>query len=443
MRSPGSLAGDAVRALRTAVRPQALGVGGLYLFAASAWLSPAAARVGLVLMILAALGEGRVLVRHLRGEPLAWAAGFWVLAVLVSFSLAGPMASRATHGEAAVVFLWLSAFPIVAWWVRGDPQRIWAVLALALAGFLLRRALHLPQLDFAALAGGLRSGVGLPEIATAEYAAIALTGLLLAGPRLWQGSGRLRRVVWRVASRALWLVAGAFLVLLVLVTQSRAAWMLMAVVLPAVAVWLLGQRTRAAGHGAVMVAGVAGVVAILPLVAYFDVVAARFAEDTETVRRVLEGDWSAVPYTSGGLRVHLWRLGAGWWAEAPWLGNGPAASPALIRATGVPLLQDLHDVHNVALDLMVRLGLAGLFAYVAMLGLALRAWVGARHRGRIPSDLFLIVLAALSFDVLAGLTNCRTLSTDGRFFWLLFVGIASSVSIGAPVGSAPPTPARP
>ena len=109
----------------------------------------------------------------------------------------------------------------------------------------------------------------------------------------------------------------------------------------------------------------------------------------------------------------------------------------------MPLLQDLHDVHNVALDLMVRLGLAGLFAYVAMLGLALRAWVGARHRGRIPSDLFLIVLAALSFDVLAGLTNCRTLSTDGRFFWLLFVGIASSVSIGAPVGSAPPTPARP
>ena len=56
---------------------------------------------------------------------------------------------------------------------------------------------------------------------------------------------------------------------------------------------------------------------------------------------------------------------------------------------------------------------------------------------------FLIVLAALSFDVLAGLTNCRTLSTDAMLFWLLFVGIASSVSIGAPVGSAPPTPARP
>ena len=436
MRSLGSLAGDAAHGLRTAFRPQALGVGGLYLFAASAWLSPAAARIGLALMALAALGEGRALVRYLRREPIAWAIGFWVLAVLLSLSLANPLASRAAHREAALVFLWLSAFPIVAWWVRGDPDRAWTTLALASAGFLLRRALHLPQLDFAALAGGLRSGVGLPEIATAEYAAIALTGLLLAGPRFWKGSGHLRPVVSRVVTRTLWLVAGAFLLLLVLVAQSRAAWMLMAVVVPLVALWLLGQRTRAAGQGAVMVALLAGVLATLLLMAYFDVVVARFAEETETVRRVLEGDWSAVPYTSGGLRIHLWRLGAGWWAEAPWVGNGPAASPALIRAAGVPQLQDMHDVHNVALDLLVRLGLAGLFAYVAMLGLALRSWVGARRRGLVPEDLFLVVLAALSLDILVGLTNCRTLSTDGRFFWLLFVGIASSVS--TPLPKRPP-----
>ena len=102
----------------------------------------------------------------------------------------------------------------------------------------------------------------------------------------------------------------------------------------------------------------------------------------------------------------------------------------------MPQLQDMHDVHNVALDLLVRLGLAGLFAYVAMLGLALRRWVGARRRGLVPEDLFLVVLAALSLDILVGLTNCRTLSTDGRFFWLLFVGIASSVS--TPLPKRPP-----
>lgn len=435
---PSVRSGGLARALRSALRPPSLGTAGLYLFATSAWLSPAAARIAIGLMLLAALGEARSLGRALAGAPVAAAAGLWVLAVLLSYSQAGPVAPVASHSEAATKLAWLAAFLLVAWWIRGDPRRAWTVLTLALAGFLLRRALYLPRMHLEELAAGMRSGLGLPELATAEYAAIALTGMLLASPRFWNWTGTARRGLARLLFRVLWVISGVFLLLLILVSQSRAVWVLVALSLPMVGGWLIVRASpdrRAAAHaGALLALALLG----LLLVAYSGFIAGRFAEDTETIRRVLAGEWAAVPHTSGGLRVRLWALGLAWWSEAPWLGNGPAALPALIASTGVPELLPLDDVHNVALDLLVRLGLVGLTAYLAMLGLLLWTWVGAKRAGRVPEDLFLVVLAALTLDALIGLTNCRTLSTDWKFFWLLFAGVAAS--FGLHRGASPAAP---
>ncbi|MCU0935044.1 MAG: O-antigen ligase family protein [Gammaproteobacteria bacterium] len=426
--------------VRAALLPASVGTTGLYVFAASAWLSPAAARVALGLMLLAALGQARELARTLAHSPVAAATGVWVVAVLLSYAGAEPVAAAASHSEAATKLVWLSAFLLVAWWVRGDPRRVWTVLGLALAGFLLRRALYLPRIELGWLAAGMRTGLGLPEIATATYSLIGLAGLLLASPRFWLWTGTLARGAAAAALRALWVGAGLSLVLLVLVSQSRAVWVLAVAALPLLAGWLVlrtGSRQRAvAGLTLVLLAGL--------LLAYWDFIAARFDEDSGAFRAVVSGDWAAVPYTSGGLRVHLWRLGVEWWLQAPWLGHGPAALPALIGTAGVPDLLPLDDVHNVALDLLVRLGLTGLTAYLSMLVLVLQSWFRARRSGYVPQDLFLVVLAALALDALVGLTNCRTLSTDWKFFWLLFAGSAASFALRLPrpgtvAGTAPPT----
>jgi hypothetical protein len=62
----------------------------------------------------------------------------------------------------------------------------------------------------------------------------------------------------------------------------------------------------------------------------------------------------------------------------------------------------------------------------------------------VPRDLFLVVLAALALDALVGLTNCRTLSTDWKFFWLLFAGSAASFALHRRLQSAvPPAAALP
>jgi O-antigen ligase len=420
-----------------------VGTAGLYLFAASAWLSPAAARVALGLMLLAALAQARELAWTLARSPVAAATGLWGAAVLLSYATAGPVAAAAAHAEAATKLMWLSAFLLVAWWVRGDPRRVWTVLGLALAGFLLRRGLYLPRIELGWLTAGMRTGLGLPEIATATYSLIGLAGLLLASPRFWHWTGTLGRGPAAVALRAGWACAGLFLVLLVLVSQSRAVWILALGALPLLAGWLvLGVGTRRLALTLLAVVLLAGL-----LLGYWDSIAARFAEDAGAFRAVVSGDWEAVPYTSGGLRVHLWRLGVEWWLQAPWLGQGPAALPALIGATGVPALLPLDDVHNVALDLLVRLGLVGLTAYLAMLGLVLGGWFRAHRSGRVPRDLFLVVLAALALDALVGLTNCRTLSTDWKFFWLLLAGSAASFALhrrpGSAVPTAPPVPTVP
>ncbi len=432
-------AGRLAARTRAALLPASVGTAGLYLFAASAWLSPAAARVALGLMLLAALAQARELAWTLARSPVAAVTGVWVVAVLLSYAGAGPVAATAAHAEAATKLIWLSAFLLVAWWVRGDPRRVWTVLGLALAGFLLRRALYLPRLELGWLAAGMRTGLGLPEIATATYSLIGLAGLLLASPRFWHWTGTLARGAAPVALRAGWACAGLFLVLLVLVSQSRAVWILALVALPLLAGWLVlgaGPRQQASPRALTLLTVVllAGL-----LLAYWDSIGARFAEDTGAFRAVVSGDWQAVPYTSGGLRVHLWRLGAEWWLQAPWLGQGPAALPALIGTTGVPELLPLDDVHNVALDLLVRLGLVGLTAYLAMLGLVLGGWFRAQRSGRVPRDLFLVVLAALALDALVGLTNCRTLSTDWKFFWLLLAGSAASFALHRRPGSAAPT----
>jgi len=77
-------------------------------------------------------------------------------------------------------------------------------------------------------------------------------------------------------------------------------------------------------------------------------------------------------------------------------------------------------------ELLLRFGIVGLVLVAAVGVTAVTPALRALRTRRLPADVFLLVMAALSLHGLLALVNFRMLNYDWRFFWFLYGGIAAS-----------------
>ncbi len=406
----------------------------MYLFALGAWLGIALANLGTGLMLLATALDGPRVWRRLRGGPWPWLLAASGLTLLASLALAwrdGP-ADWAKHSEDTGKLFRLWGFLLVAWWCGGQARRVWIALALALAGFTLGRLAHLDELNLApALDPALRTGFGMPILAFGQYVAMALLALCLLAPRLWHAGTGLVRGFLALA----WLLLVLLAVQGLLISQARGVWGVTLLLLPAL-LWLQ-WREFALAHGwswrrALPVLALAGAMLALVVALNAGVIAGRFAQEADSYRHLLAGEWGQLDYGSIGIRVRAWIYGFDAWLERPWFGWGPGSATALLQASPDAGLRGLNDFHNMYLELPVRIGLLGALPFAVGAVLVLRALWHARRRALVPRDLYLILLGALALHFLASLTNMRALNFDWRFYWMLFAGAACTFALHPP-----------
>ncbi len=217
---------------------------------------------------------------------------------------------------------------------------------------------------------------------------------------------------WRWVAAA----AATLLVIAVLATQTRGAWVGLVAALLAVAgrvvPWL--RRWPAAGIAAIALTVVLAVVTPL---------GARALSSFDL------GDG-----TAGG-RLDEWRVGAAVLADRPALGVGPEGYRVVFgsfvgaeyeQKYGRAVLPD--RVHNGALDVGVSSGIPGMIGYLALLGVVL---IGAYRRSRSASSDREKLVAGASFAALVGYVAQQQflfpLAEIDPIFWL-FAGMALAAS---------------
>ncbi len=221
---------------------------------------------------------------------------------------------------------------------------------------------------------------------------------------------------WRVSA----ILASAGAVWLLLLTQSRGAWLGALVVLIGAAVTAVAARKQASGRRKWLAIGLAGL-ALLALVSVVAVPSLRVRASTLLDTRSRTAQW----------RLSAWESATQMSLARPFLGYGPdnfryAYPPfqAAGQVDGARGYQVVEAAHNLELDTAASFGLMGLAALVGMVALVavslLRQWRAGPERRPIA-----IALAASLLGMLVGLQFHYVTMDLGALAGLLLGGVVA------------------
>lgn len=258
--------------------------------------------------------------------------------------------------------------------------------------------------------------------------------------RVWRPARRWAVWVARVAS----LLLALFFVAVLVLTQSRSAWIGASVGL-ATMVWLCWHRARWLMVVLLLALGVT-LLYLGPQVALDTVFRSAGPADPGTMLNTV---------TLQG-RIELWNRALYAIQDFPFTGCGLGAFRRVVHVL-YPLFLispdlDIGHAHNVFLQIALDVGLPGLIAYLALVGAAL--WIGlgcgprcaAQSRPRDGQDWWLglgIVGSLVAFHVY-GLTDAIALGAKpGVALWMLLALAAALWRVRSVAGPEPPEAAKP
>lgn len=417
-------------------RARQVGRVGLQVLFASAFLAPAVANAGLLLVTAAfpfAVADWRVLLRQ--PVVLACAAcAIYLVALTVVLRLAPPEAID-VHWSGLWDWLRLALFIPVAFFVRADSAHLGRLLLLCVLGLIIGM---LWGLDWVQLLSSpqvylntSRDGYGFPALGFALFSGTAVLGMVLLRRRWWAGSP---------AHILLWVVCSLLLLQGFLVTQARGAWFSLAVTAGFVFIRSRRYRQRPVGPPQTRVLRYAAVISVLVVFAATQgqLIVSRLLEEVPAVQDIIS---RRQEYYSGGASVTLrWnaqRFGVETWLRRPLTGWGPDTSHDLMVASGNPKFEAgedeetkiLRHLHNTYLELLVQTGVFGFVLAGVLIAALLRGLMQAFRAGRLAADLYLFLLSAFVLTLLWSLFDYRVVHQDWRFYWLLLAGTASTFSL--------------
>jgi putative inorganic carbon (HCO3(-)) transporter len=283
----------------------------------------------------------------------------------------------------------------------------------------------------------------LPDAPDAGISPNQLAGALI----LYLPLAALGVVAWRPGRRLvpLWLLALTGLAILLgvlIMTQSRGGWLGgMAGLVALVALAGFSSVHRWARWGGllilvvVLLLGIGGVFLLGGIQAVGETL---YSKDSQ----------SAVEETVGTIsiegRVEIWSRALYAIADFPFTGSGLGTfrqvTWLLYPLFGVPSGQDIAHAHNIFLQTALDLGLTGLVAYLALLGIAgTLCWQVARRGDKVWRSVALGLVAGLAALHIYGLTDAVALgSKPGLAFWVALGLIAALPSTMEQQESASP-----
>lgn len=384
----------------------------------------------IVLLLLVALWFLRWIIRR-EPWPLTPFNGVLLLfTVTIPVGIWASAVPELTLPKAAGLLLGLAVFRAVALTVRDRRSLGIALSVLCLLGVAITAvgaagvewATKIPVLE--SLGGRIpRLLTSLPDLRAAtinpNQLAGALTLYLPFGTALVFGW---RQRLRRIGSQALFVATLAFLLLvagMLLLTQSRGGWIGgVAGVLALATLWGLSSPHR----------WMRALGAALPLLSLFVAFGALLYVGTEQVGEVLYGVTQDSVETAAGTvtiqgRIEIWSRALYAIQDFPFTGCGLGTFRRVVQIL-YPLFlvgpeRDIAHAHNVFLQVALDLGLPGLIAYLAILGIVgATCWRYARHGGPLVRSTALGLMAGMVGLHVYGLADALTLgSKPGVAFW--------------------------
>lgn len=402
-----------------------IGVAGVYLFGVGAFLSSAASNVAVGLLILAMILDRRKAWPLLRDDLAFWLFIGFSLYLVFALVWIWPPDGRAADIDGSKRFLKLWLFLPLSYWLGGEPSRINRFLLCVGSGFLIGRIIAIDWSTPLALIAGERLRLGFSSINHfGLYSGTLFLGIMAYVGPVWNLTAeRPLRLSWLM--RIGWIMIALTALYWVLASQSRGAIMSLAVTLVVVAMLMAYFRRQRATLFLFALVGVATLLAIL-LGGGF--VAQRWPQESATLNGILAGDWSSIPYSSIGIRLHMLRVGWEWWLDQRWFGYGPGSVELLLDGA-VQELQNYKHLHNTLIDNLVRLGAIGMLLLQALfLYVALSLWRRFKAGG-VPLSLGLFALGSLTLAFLFGQTDYRMNGWDWRHYWIMLGGVSYAIPL--------------
>lgn len=260
-------------------------------------------------------------------------------------------------------------FVPIAWWLGGNLRTIGWFLSTAFAGFMVACLLD-PNLSTTIerlLNGGRVDFDILNAQHVALYASISLVGLLSFAPKWIQSPLNATRMI----KLSIATIAILICVLIIVGTQTRAAWLALIV---CGCMWLLitvfkiiktKNRKRLLTPVIIMLS-----VALTLVFGFKEPITQRINTENTTLTALMSGDWDNIPYTSIGIRVNTWLEAGHWIGQRPLVGWGGSVRGAVIESSGrLPrhIKEQFGHFHNSYIEFTLAYGLIGLSIILAML----------------------------------------------------------------------------
>ncbi|MGA7980716.1 MAG: O-antigen ligase family protein [Chromatiaceae bacterium] len=421
-----------------------IGLFGCFLFASFAYLGTAPATAGIILFSLAFVGRVADWGRLGRDRLVVLCviyAGYLLIHSAIFYLTAPSPALASEIARSGWDWAKLLLFIPFGYWAAGREQRVLWLLFMALIGFTLNIFRNIDWATFDAAFFSTRFGANLPANAFGMFTGIGILGLAATRERFW-GTGR--RGARRWLSLLLWVLLFIILAEGLVLSFSRGSWLAFAVasVLLIAAEWRAAARRKRGPNKTSGVGTAALFTLVLGALVGLNVgsIKDRLAADSGTMKQIEQGQLSAIPPDSAGLRLHVWRFALDKWEERPWFGWGAGSSYYLIEHSERPELRDgqfwLDHLHDTYLEALVQFGAVGFVLLTLVVWLLVLDSAKECRRGFMAADLCRLFAAAFVFVLVWNIFEYRVVRHDWTFFWLLFAGAAYSFRLRLPLEGA-------
>jgi len=397
---------------------------GLFLFAANFFISTAATNIGLVILLLAACIGYQDCWKTVKGQPL-----FYVSILFIAF-LFVRHAFGFVYPEGQVVdlkpWVYLSLFWLIGW-ALGDDECYWRkILLLVAISFFIRLIIGF-DLDRIKLSMSGGVGFGFAErvatIGFGLYAANLLIGWFFLRSELFCATKcsvkkRFIYIAWLIC---LVVIAEAFFL-----ANSRGTWLaLLAVILSSSLVFLIKVRKKAT-----TIMGIALTITAVVLVVSINAKAiqTRVMNELPTYKAILNnGELEYIPYTSAGLRIHMYAHGIEMAKQRPLLGWGADSAEWVMSQSKDKHIKKFPHFHNGYIEVWVLFGLVGVIFFIVTFLLFIQGLQKARRHRTVDKSILVFLLSSFMLMIVWNVFNVRLDHHDYRIYSLLILGLAFAV----------------
>jgi O-antigen ligase len=431
----------------------AVGFCGLFLAAYGMFFKRYIAHAGFLLMVLSWGFTLRALGRELIRDKLFLLSVVFALFLVLRTGVAlvefREYHSEIVRGMLKLVGVGFFLVYVFAYWLFRAKGRWNEVILTVWVGFLVQILWkldwsHLPETLHLYWTGVKRAKFGTSINRFGLWSAVVLLScLLLFGP-MWRSAASR----WASgAIRVFWIIMCSVSMMGVVFSQSRAAWLAVAVVFPPVMIYYLYRVNHLKVRSLALIAVL--LIMAASLTNFPQIFNQRITADIDSyVDIIFDSDEIDVTRGSGNVqsisqRLLIFKLFWEKYMDRPVWGYGPGASHMLMSnatAEYAPITRYSH-FHNAIFEVLIQLGGVGLLFYACFFSLIIQQLWKGRCGGHIDTEYFLLTIGALALTAVGSMFGQPLTDTKGIYLIGFLGGICYSfrfVSAGSPVGRKKP-----